>query len=868
MTLQTLRFDDGVFGSLASKWSYSRPWQTKDGKYQTVAADAEPFQRKELRHRWKQPRVIRDNGDTSNWLFGGEDVDGEPMGVYGFIDSNGDPQLIFYRGRNWSSQNQYVSTVDGQSGSKTDILRGARGDGKTVDSQAWGGNTAGVVTHGTFFFAGQRKQSDGTPESEAIAYTQDYGQTWSLVKDQDGNDFPALEAGRSRGNRFIVQNIFPVENETNDPPLEAWLPFVDYANDGGVKEHARAGVIRLKRSSPSAHWTVMNARIVLEQDSNFDGDQHAHSAGVIDRASQGYVLVAVSFGDGNGNNRVELHKINLDGSDRDSYLTGTIDSNTTFHGSRSEDESTTGRLGGQWVGCAPGPNEGEILWGSDVQDDTFSVMLPPDGDGMSEKARYRWIAGTVQTNQGTFRDVFNVFTVRSRKPHLRKDYVADVFSAMNGAMYSPDGEHWAIYGNQGGERFPVWYGDRIANPGGGSDFDIREWEAPEFSIHRPLMLYKGVDQNLDGSSYSSRTSSDAGMTKEFLSRNGNGNFEFPSGHPRAGEELPEQPPTFEANIIRLTADGSGGGFGTIATTSSGGTSVDGMYLAAILNLEGDGGAARPNLYGKGIADGERTTQAPHTQNWKLYYWGSNEFVEDSGFGGSGTIVAGAYDGGDPMPFDCLVALCSIHANEVTDFTDDLCHVAPNASSQPQSFANPIGKIEGVSVGSQWTIAGFCSRPWHPYTAYGNPYVLMSIVEDANNYVEVTADRDGNNDIVLTLDVTVGGTSNTTSLTAGGEWALANVINFAVVRNGDGSTSLIAHAGDREARSASVSAEITGSTLDVKPSAKNDETSVSAFDWSMIVVDDDRALNVDRRQRLIAGNEWRDEIATPPAVSSL
>jgi len=848
MTLRTLRFDGDVHGDLASSWSFARAAATRDGLGQEVSSDEPAYAKPKLRHRWKTPSTPITGSFGQSRIAGGFDIDGvTPLSVH---RSNNNKEVYIYRGYDWTVQNSFTPTVDGQTASALDFLQGSGPDNTRFAPQSLS-TTGVVVCYGTIFVLVQRIESDVVQGIALIAST-DYGQSWSVVEDTDGNQtFPALEpsADNGRGQIFTLQSPFPVEGTPPvDPPLELWLPFVDYTNDVGTgnKVGGQVGVVRLHRASSANHWTIDSARLVREYDTNFDSDQHVHSAGVIDRTSSGYILIASAWGDSTDDNRIELHKISLTGNDRSTYTTGAVTHNTTFHGTRDQDQSEKGSYGHQFVGCAPGPQEGELLLGGDEMSNPIVIMLAPDGDGMSENARFRHAWGGQLGNI----NAINSFYIVPKLPHLRKEYVAEIESGMSGSLYSPDGEHWV---QLSGLRLPTWHGSEIAIEESSGIYASR---VPETVIQRPLMIAPGSTQ-LNNGEYNSQSGPDGNNTRSTITRNGNGKFEFPAGHPRAGEELPEQPPTTADELLHCQVVDTDG-LGQIRLSTFDGTNRgDGDLIVCLMALEhGGGGAAfRVSPGGGGGNAVEAITVETET-------WYQAHVFDDTNLGGIVGMTINGASGSDYVPSEFLLGVVNVHENGATE--EPAYPMPTTSSSTGTSHPDQIAKISGISVGDTWTVAAFAQRPEQPWTLGALSDVpLISIVEDSSNYVTVTVDSSGG-DITATLDVTTGGTSTTATTSAAGEWSPDCMVSAVVSRLPNGSTELRLVGNDTTIVSATVADEITGTSVDVK-CCNDDETTVGRFDFWQLVVEDTRALSSAQKDRLAFGERWRDSSEVPSAA---
>jgi len=851
MTIRTCKYDNGRFGSLASHATYSRNTVAKDDLGVEQPADTPLYARRMARADFRSGTNVKTLGSGANHsLIAGYDLDGK-TGL-GVSTEPNNAKLWSFTGDSYTDQLTAREHKDGNG--DIDLLEGSGPDHTRFELNY--SSNAGVVCYGTIFVLAERYfDTNQDPNNRswevrghALLYSQDHGETWTIVNNGNGNaTFPDNEAGENRLNHFSLQSWYPIEGTpANDPPLEVWLVWGDYEFSGSG---GQVGLTRLTRSAADEHWTVGEARLVYELTGDADV-KHVHSCYMVDRRSSGYLLVFSAWGDTPNGNQVLAHKIELTNNDPSQYTTGSVTTNTVDGSPAHQTTQGTGRIGNQWVGCCPGPGEGEAIVGGDEGVDVIMRALDDGGDYQSsdDYLEFERVWGVKPFWFGSSSK--NCFRARCHKPHLRSGgWIAGTQPNERSLVYSLDGYDWQqITHDRGGGagNTESWYADRIVYQ---DATNIYELPAPSVVSQRPMMLRPSFQQYLTGGPSTDWTQQNApsgSNTVSFLDTNSNGNYEYPAGHPKAGQELPVQPPTY-GPVLHVVADGSNtdcGGWRVSAQQDNSGDASGTLgFVYAVLPLKDSANllVSKPSatVY-KGVYD---------KRQWSLG-WNEGSDANFGDFFATALEVTSDEDGPAPQEFlFCIVGATTKQAIGL--------YAAPtNTTDGGQAMPATAEKISGVSVGDQWALRCSLQLTESMGNALFSP-TLLTIEEDSNNYITVSAISGGQ----LQLDVVVGGSSNTVDTTTG-VWAdTADPLTLVVSRLGNGSTEVRISNGGDSIETLTVAAEITGSTIDFRPmnQAGDDAPPLNLLDF---VLSDDSALSSAQRDRL-ATNRTYHEFAESP-----
>ncbi len=242
---------------------------------------------------------------------------------------------------------------------KQDILQGA------VANRAYEPVSA-AVCHGLIVILCVVSEDLAPPSGDyvevatAFVVSQDEGVTWDLVH-EDSN----VDEGWPRGREWCMQNWWPMASSAS--PREAYFVATDYRSNPDALG-GRTYLFRAQRQEVGSPWTF--EPVTITQEAVGAEGTHFHTAAVLPYEEEG-LCVLTSVGDTQFNNCV----VKQTRSDRDYTAPGwtTVED---YHGLIGDiTHHDWGREGNQFVGCAPGPQAGDVLVGADLNNE--QIMLIP-----------------------------------------------------------------------------------------------------------------------------------------------------------------------------------------------------------------------------------------------------------------------------------------------------------------------------------------------------------------------------------------------------------------------------------------------------------------------------------------------------------
>lgn len=415
-------FDDGFQASAGLRFNFWRPYATFEADGSAVTLNEARYGEKTLAMAAPFVEVLRQPGADIIFLGSGVDHDGQTpllvvfdraagaLDVYSVADGDMGAAIQTGAGRTRTNISLVWAPV-------ADIMQG------TVPFKLYR-PTAGAVCHGLIVLACNvyKLTGPGVWESSAIAFavSQDRGQTWALhFEDADA------QVGASRMREWSMQNWWPMERGA--PPTEAWFAAADYRYQDAAMG-GRIATFSATRGAPGAPWSLSDAVVPVAA----EGSErlHFHSGGVVPFGAQGARLV-VGIGDGLPNNRIASATL----EDR-SNIHGAWTLKDDFHGS-------TSTKGFQFVGIAPGPDDGSVLMGSDENADQL-LRMTPDDDASSRAYITHVYGDGFEDGEGS-----RNFSIQTPFPEMGGPYAA-TYSSSNNAfgppatriLYSQDGATW------------------------------------------------------------------------------------------------------------------------------------------------------------------------------------------------------------------------------------------------------------------------------------------------------------------------------------------------------------------------------------------------------------------------------------------
>lgn len=421
-TVKTFVFDSGFSASPGLNLTFARPVETLDHLGRPVAPNVPRYGATRPVIAVPSIELIRSTPNTTYVLGSG-------------LDHNGTTPLLVVYERSARILDVFTVADDallkaessGMGRNRTDLSIGPSPLGDllqgTIPDRGYR-PVACAISHGLIvvWCTAYKPISDSwEPFATAIVISTDAGITWSLhFEDEE------IQLNRPRGSLWSLQSWWPMEY--GKVPLEAWFAGADYrrkpTTNGG-----RGYLFRASRSEIGQPWKVEPVAVVINEVTKEIG-QHAHASGVVPFGKDGIRFIT-SMGDGFHFNRI----ISATRSDLN-YTSGVWNTKDDYHGSIDSQ-------GYQFVGCAPGPNLGDILVGSDENGGQIH-LLHPDDDKTSRAAPRLLYGNGFEDGNGS-----RNLLIRTPTPELGGPYVATYRggNAVFGAdamriLYSQNGHDW------------------------------------------------------------------------------------------------------------------------------------------------------------------------------------------------------------------------------------------------------------------------------------------------------------------------------------------------------------------------------------------------------------------------------------------
>ena len=583
---------------------------------------------------------------------------------------------------------------------------------------------AGVVCHGLIVLLCRVLERDGsgqwTPTGVALVVSQDQGVTWEFVYE----DRPVQE-GHARLAFWAMQNWWPMERGPN--PLEAYFVATDYRNNLGA-DGGRFYMFCASRPSVSEEWTLEPVIRLYEQIGTLR--EHFHTGAVVPIGSGGLRAV-VAVGDGQDLNRI----VSLTRSDRN-YLGPGWQVDETYHGS----EGTPGAQGNQFVGCAPGPEPGQIIAGCDLTTPNLMLLTVDDLSKPHPKTEFLyglgWADGRATLN----------FLVRTPTPELGGPYVA-TYRPQQGnqvprcsrGLYSPDGRNWTqAFSRDSTDLFTIGlhgehiYFDRRSLPPEG----LLRVPVPRVVTRRPLVIGPGGLQRA--------------VNDPLVQRGSYGMIEPLEKSPQGlwldgGVPIDPQPPCAgPVYRVRASKYDAGRGIGRFlpagnATNIGDILGIDALQIRCwVRNIQAES-ASRPFLQTGSSGQPAQIGQLLTVHNTDT--WIPVTEVGDIVVGPGETLQIGLWNGTiQPADADFYLALDA--AVEGLGFPGYA--MMPDESDPPVGTWSPdeLASVTGFSCGLRWTITLAAEIPWDGWdtsVASVPQWPIATLWSDEDNYIELLAD---------------------------------------------------------------------------------------------------------------------------------
>jgi hypothetical protein len=720
-------FDGGFHGSPALAFQFARPVPTRDDGGVPVPANAPRFAPRTTLASPPVQEIVRATGPFNRLLGSGLDHDGvTPLLVLMDADHRlldvfsvaGDELLAAES--TGTGRNRTLLTSEGPN---PDLLAGRVG-GKAYVPRS------GVVAHGLIVVlctVWVDLEGQWSPVAAAFVTSQDRGRTWQLLFE----DAP-VEPGRGRGEYWAMQNWWPMDRVPH--PLEAFFAGTDYrANPGAGGGHAY--VFRATRTAVGAPWILQAPAVVLASEGPAGSEdaygEHYHTAAVLPFGAGG-MRVIVSIGDGLPFNRV----VSMTRPDRQ-YAAPGWDVLQDFHG-------TFGTQANHFVGCAPAATPGDLIVGSDLDDEGILTLST---NGITSHPRHTLTFGLQRTAPYQKALIFSITTPTPERggPYAAvRDDVAHQIAGdpPNGAriLYSEDGRDWAqVAATTADLTVADVHGDHIYVDNGylisGGFAPVVRYRVPELRTRHPLRVDPGGLQRGAAAAYA--TNGPSGSITA-LARSPQGAWLLD------GVPLDPQPPgagpVFRLQASRQDATRSigriypGGGATTI------GSSQGALAMRFWLRNNNVAASAHPlfMLYdGQGAHVTDDWARVVNTASWVPTVL-AGDFPLQQGAPPYFQILSSHEEAPDDL--DLLVAL-----DDVVEGTGAPGYPMPSdVSSPPSGVVHPdeLAAVSGFQSGASWTIALAAQLPedaWDEEIRTRTTWPIATLWGDASNFVEIVAD---------------------------------------------------------------------------------------------------------------------------------
>lgn len=699
---------------------------------------------------------------------------------------------------------------------RADILQGQVA-GKTYNPEA------GVVCHGLIVLlcAVTSETSPGVwqPIATAVVISIDQGLTWSLHSE----DAP-VQPGAARVRSWSMQNWWPLTR--GGLPTEAWFAAADYRYRGPGVADANGGrtlLFRATRAVVGAPWSLEPAAPVITSANGLG--EHAHSAAVTPFGASG-LRVITAFGDG-----FEFSRIASATRADMAYQAPGWSVNQAYHGSLETS-------GFQFVGCAPGPEPGEILLGADEGAQQI-FLLRPDDDPQSRAALQHVHGEGFQSGPGT-----RVFLIRTPTPESGGPYIASLSAGLEAhpgrserTLYSPDGRLWAEAFAPGAAHEPVLHDGDIYLDSLTAAAGVRRIKAPSTRRLSPLLIGRGGENLLA----STQTAPAPGDTQNILRL-----LTLPE---RA--LLDPQPPT-SGPVYEVRATPAGGwlvarwrlmnGHGQLPagrfTVRAWAMPIGAESVDMLLRL-GDGVTWTPERSQHAVIANDSwspiSLRDTHTPTSGSPYEPELLLTKPPG------VQYGSY-----IAFDSLT-----HGSGFPGFA---LPVAGTSSSE-------VGIITGLLASPTWTIALAGEVPddaWDASTSTPTKWTLACVRADQANFIELVADTSTRK---LLIRVTSAGSPGPTIEIPDAFFMRASQVRVCI-SGSPSRTDVTATVGMRPLFSSSAPMGLAAPPREIRLSSA-DQTSVASFAWFGGMVDPLNAYDLAQREALLRSLAFLEPIAITP-----
>ena len=764
-SIQQVRFNNGISGSNA--FSFARNSATRDGLGEPVEANQPRFDRLtaySTRHVGDEDQLlIASTSSNLLWVTGPDYDDTNDRGFLFEYSSN---KIKVY------DSSKTVLADHSYAAHGFDLMKGTI-SGKTFIP------SAGVFCHGALVVVCRRK-SGASDEGIALLLSTDYGASFSVIQDGSGNNtFPNLQSGQTRGTFFCLQNVFELSSDKTSFSV-VWT---DYLQNPGA-DGGQTGYAEFRRTAGQNDWSSPGARLVFEVDGE---PSHFHCAGCAKH--NGKIYVVTSVGDTTDDNYAALHVL----TDSDNYMTCSIEENRNFHGARNEDVNGLGTKGHQFTSIALGSEPMSFIVGSDFDNEVITEITIPTG----------------QTTANTFAQVKHLWGIRSSENfNVVKSYRGNHYisgdrksgASENFLMYSGDGVHWfeIMKRTSGGVPFASFFGKWVTHvkPGEG----IRAFPIPSVKTTRPLLIGRGSTNRVGA--WSQWTGPESGCSLTKLVPNGNGKYEYPTGHVKAGQELPSQPQSM-TEVWWAQSDGTNDDIGRyfLSPNSPSDLALDGSVIFEVFSLENAGAELRV-MFDEGNSN-VQVNSLP-TECWIAYHVNG-----DVRANARPTTRIQSRSGTSTKPSSVLVTI----PEHSVGLSSGGIPTAALSTSEDEVADFPATLV------NNWKFDGYFGIPYFGQIDNSETNQIVSIVKDANNHIEVARTAVDTIRLTVTVDSVATSATGTFRLTQSSFGT-----SFAVEIYPQGNDTIAVIRGV-EKTTITVNSQIVPGDVDVNLSANHDHSEI-------------------------------------------
>lgn len=658
-------------------------------------------------------------------------------------------------------------------------------------------------------------ETRGTVILESI----DEGDTWEIKSDDTAE---ARDAGVSRGQAWAMTGPFAPFNRGIADYLEVWLAEADYIAQP-ASNSGRVWVHRYVRDSLSDPWTRSDA-LVFERN---ETGTHCHCAAVIEvtlASGRKVPGVIVQYGD-TASSTTDLFVYDdgvssytegqpFPASNEDIADTDNWTAIEGWHGvNASDDPAGRGTLGAQEIGAIPGPEVGEIIFAADNKSHWLNAWRVPDAFDLESPAPPE--IRIIQFERANGDSAGKCFGIRCERPDGARA-IAEWEMHPSGAFgghatkvwqFSTDGFRTSVpipAQRSEVESASIAFDWAIIAGAGGTNPGVKRWSLPSTTSRRAVVVGPGgtnLAASIAVSGIASSLSTGSPNNMRIIERHTDGHFYDFDSTPgdqdgNAAYRLPALP-CLADYILRVdidpTASSSYPGRIHIAPVgdSSEGAAVRRLRMWGLCRDSDRGGLISPQLNDGAsgatlfrLASGHPTAfqfTVYSREDWQAF---AGDLDYTLGAGRSPYIQPLAGTASNPFGQSWFFAY-----DNFMEGAGAVGWPMPPFDSSPVALPDERLVVDGVDWEDYEGLRVLLQTAPHAWDRFatgaggGGEYVLATIEDDSDNYIEVVADTD-NAQIILRLNADGGGPSDEAILTGLVNWPIGTAIDIGLYRDGD------------------------------------------------------------------------------------